>query len=359
MRRLLRGCLLWFGFWIDSARAEPAVPAVAARLELEAAPSCATWPALVAGVARRSSRIRLVTTTTATPSLFASLRSAADGSLVAELLVVNAGGRRAQRRLLAPSCAEAVDALALVIAITLDPASVTAGGEDSTAKRPADEASAPELAEPAKADAARVNAGENQPRRAKRELNDEAAQGVPASPGAMDVRLHWRVGAAFVAASGPAPQLMPGLGLGLLAAWERTGLLSPAARVSAAHYWLSGLRETDGTADFQLDAGSVDVCPIRLRGGPLAIRACANVQAGRMLASGSRTFSARSKSRPFVVLGGSSLVTASLPAGFEAGASLAVGRALVEDEYVFANRVFYRVPQLSLGFGLGFGYGFH
>lgn len=149
------------------------------------------------------------------------------------------------------------------------------------------------------------------------------------------------------------------LALNLLAAWERPGPWSPALRASAAHYWLKGLWETGGTADFELDAGSLDLCPIRLGGGALAIRACANAQAGRMRASGSRTFSPRSKSRPFVVLGGSILMTVSLPAGFEAGAAFGVGRALIEDEYVFANRAFYRVPRLNLGFGLGLGYGFH
>lgn len=324
-----------------------------ARLQLEAATSCATWSELVTGVARRSSRVRLVTTV-ATRSLFASLRPAADGSLVVELVVVNEGGRRSQRRLTAPSCAEALEALALVIAVTLDPASVAEHPGGATAPGSAGAASSPQPAE-AKADAPRSNSTKNGPARPDSDEPDAAPQRASGGEGR---RLSWRVGAALVAASGPAPQLLPGFGLSLLAGWEAAGPWSPAVRISAAHYWLNGLREAGGTADFELDAGSLDLCALRWGEGWLAIRACVNAQAGRMLASGSRTFSPRSKSRPFVVLGGSTLLTASLPVGLEAGASLGVGCALIDDEYVFANQAFYRVPRLSLGFGLGLGYRF-
>ena len=48
------------------------------------------------------------------------------GAVVAELTVVEPDGRRFARRLEAPSCAAATDALALVVAITLDPSAATA-----------------------------------------------------------------------------------------------------------------------------------------------------------------------------------------------------------------------------------------
>ena len=53
------------------------------------------------------------------------------GTVVAELTVVEPDGRRFARRLEAPSCAAATDALALVVAITLDPSAATAGATPS------------------------------------------------------------------------------------------------------------------------------------------------------------------------------------------------------------------------------------
>jgi hypothetical protein len=146
---------------------------------------------------------------------------------------------------------------------------------------------------------------------------------------------------------------MPGVGLELLVAWDGASLWSPALRMSAAHYWLSGLAETGGTADFALDAGSLDLCALRLGSDALLLRVCANAQAGRLHAEGSRTFSPQSRSRPFAVLGGSSLFMATLSARLSANAAFSVGRTLVADEFVLASNVFYRVPAVSLGFGLG------
>jgi hypothetical protein len=355
----LQGCLLVSGFWASSALAQEASPAVTAGLQLDAAASCASRQALVAGVAQRSSRIRLVASAAATPALRASLRLLADGSIAAELVVIHAGGRRSLRRLSAPSCAEAVDALALVIAITLDPASASEHGSGSgtgDASKSNDASSRPGAAEQGeKSDAARVSGRTGEAPAAESDSSGGRADGADAESA---VEFHWQVGADVSLLLGPAPRLMPGVGLELLAAWDGPSLWSPAVRVSAAHYWLSGLSESGGTADFALDAGSFDLCPFRLGGRVVWLRLCANAQAGRLHAQGSRTFSPQSRSRPFAVLGGSSSFTAKVSSRLVAGAAFSAGRTLFQDEFVFASKVFYGAPPVSLGFGLSLAVGF-
>ena len=123
-----------------TARYYQTAPNVTAGLQLDAARDCASWQELASGVARRSSRIRLVpsTGTPATETLLqTALRPAADGSIAAELVVLQ-GRKRSLRRLSAPSCAEAVDALALVIAITLDPASASTPANGAEGNRTPD-----------------------------------------------------------------------------------------------------------------------------------------------------------------------------------------------------------------------------
>jgi len=98
----------------------------AARLEVEAQPSCSTRDELIARVAARSARIRFVDDGAGVPVMTARIDAGPKGAVVAELTVVEPDGRRFARRLEAPSCAAATDALALVVAITLDPSAATA-----------------------------------------------------------------------------------------------------------------------------------------------------------------------------------------------------------------------------------------
>lgn len=146
---------------------------------------------------------------------------------------------------------------------------------------------------------------------------------------------------------------MPGLGLALGASWDRDGIWSPALRLVAAHHWLHGVSATDGEADFELDTGGLDACPLRIGGVSLALRPCANLQVGRLLASGSNTFQPRSRSRPFAALGASLVLEWLLPANFETSFGLSAGKTLILDEFAFTPTVFHRVSAITLGATLG------
>src|SRR5262249_33474080 len=69
------------------------------------------------------------------PALAARIQVGPRGGVIAELTVVEPDGRKFSRRIEAPSCAAATDALALVVAITLDP-SIVSGAAPKPAPPP-------------------------------------------------------------------------------------------------------------------------------------------------------------------------------------------------------------------------------
>jgi hypothetical protein len=152
---------------------------------------------------------------------------------------------------------------------------------------------------------------------------------------------------------GPGPKLMPGLAATLGASWDRAGLWSPALRVSATHYWLHGVSETDGDADFEVDSGSLDACPVRVGSELLAVRPCASVELGRLLARGTNTFAPQSHSRPFAVLGGSLWLETLLLTRLEGSLGLSAGKTLVMDDFAFAPTIFHRASAITVAGTLG------
>src|SRR5206468_6384082 len=97
-------------------------------------------------------------------------------------------------------------------------------------------------------------------------------------------------------------------------AYERSSVLSPALRASVSHSSRGNLAAAGGRAEFSLDAGSLDLCPLRARAGALRLYPCpVRFTAGRLRASGSSTIDPQSRSRPWLTLG-SSLVGLLKPA---------------------------------------------
>jgi len=160
------------------------------------------------------------------------------------------------------------------------------------------------------------------------------------------------VGAAFRAASGPAPTLMPGFAV--VGGWERdTGsIFALKAELIAAHH----AREStmaEGGAAFTLDLVTLRLCPIRL--GPPVVRArvCAAGAAGRIVVQGTDTLVTRTGARPFASAGGAALLTVSPIRRVEVTASVEPQAALIRDHFAFGTSVFHDVPPVVLFFGLG------
>src|SRR5262245_33194775 len=123
-RAMLPGGALLVALLFQNAIAAPSTApeegAVArARLEVHAGPACLSRRDLAWRVVARSPRIQFADD--AAISARVSLTSSRPGNVVAELILDTAGAEQPPRRFVARSCAEAADAIAVIIAVTLDP----------------------------------------------------------------------------------------------------------------------------------------------------------------------------------------------------------------------------------------------
>jgi hypothetical protein len=391
----LLGALLLLS--VRQAAAAPAELATAsARLEVQALPDCTTREELAARITARSRRIHLDDERGTGPTVRAVIAHAPHGA-VAELVIVQPDGRTSSRRLSAASCAEATDAIALIIALTLDPMSATATASPSasssasaagrpgpttppsslpqngpTPPPPAANEPAPRVAEagpPRPPAPAPSPSPENPPRPERRAPPAPSADREPtivAPPPAPPVATQSRFGGGAAAQEifGLAPGALPGLGLYLIAGLDREALWSPAIVVAGTHAWSTGLLEPGGTAAFTLDALTLDACALRLHLAPFEARACGTALYGRLSASGSETFSQRSAARPFAAAGGALLFSLELGRVFELSGRFGASASLIRDSFAFTQTqaqgqltpaVFHRTAAVTVAAGLGLG----
>jgi hypothetical protein len=302
---------------VGAAGSAPEATPTRARLELRGAADCISSSDLAARVVARSRRIQFVDDA----AIYArvELTSARPGNVVAELVLATPGAEQPPRRFVARSCAEAADAVALIIAVTLDP----------TLKQQAEQ---PVVAPPPPPPAKIEIAPPPPPPTAKRQFGAHVAGQT---------------------IFGPAPAVMPGIALYGMAALERDGVWSPALLVGATHVWRNDLAQTGGTASFTLDAASVDACPLRLGRSRLVARPCASALVGRLAASGADTDQPASAARPFATAGVA--LTASAGTTVEVSARVGVGVTLLRDSYDFGGTTFHRADRITIAASLGVG----
>jgi hypothetical protein len=350
------------------ARAAPNAGSLSAELEVTANPECTTRADVMARVHARSPRVTFVENggELAVSARFSRLSA---GSVAGELTLVRRGAEPATRRVVAQSCAEAADAVALIIAVTLDPtsaerndrgdhaategrpgASDTTPGEPRTKDEkngPADGASRSPPAEP-KEKGPSSNAS-----------SDNASSDEGSTPGSSSpLSGSARFGLLFAGQTffGPTPGVMPGIALYATAGIDRPAPWSPALLLGFTHVWRSGIDEPGGTASFTLNALSLDACPLRFRSSRLEVRPCASLLGGRFAAQGTDTQNpAQERARPFWVLGAAGVVTVALVWRLEASARVGVGANLVRDSYEFSTTVFHTVPPVTLAASVGLG----
>ena len=335
---------LFFQSPIDPAGAAP--QATRARLELRGAADCISRSELAARVAARSPRIQFVDE--AAISANVALTSVRAGNVAAELVLTAAGIEPAPRRIVARSCAEAADAVALMIAVTLDPTlkRKSATGADTAAggSAPLDTGTTP---------ASPPTVTPDQPVKAP---EPPVTVESPAPPGPLPSEPTRRRFGVYVAGEttfGPAPAVMPGIALHGMTALERDGVWAPALFVGLTHAWRSDLSQSNGAASFTLDAATVDICPLRF-GGPLfAARPCASALVGRLASTGSDTIEGASAARPFGAAGAA--LTATFGTTIELYARLGIGVTLLRDAYELGGTTFYRAGRITTTASLGVG----
>jgi hypothetical protein len=328
----------------------PAVAEATFRLDVRAPAECVSGSDIAARIAARTVRVHVGPEAALSARVVVTPPRA--GSVVADLVLAGPGLEERPRRVVARSCAELADGIALIIAVTLDPtltpgAAAGAAKEGAGAHRP-NTAPKPQLDDSARA------AAERDPSRVRPSPPPVArSEQAPAASPVGVSRRELGLTLAGQAVIGAAPSVMPGLALYGMAASERNGLWAPALFVGAMHVWRSDLSEAGGTASFSFDAASVDLCPIQLRWSQLVVRPCADGLVGRLSGRGSGVAQAASVARPFGVAGAA--VAASFGARMVFSARLAVGATLIRHEYEFADNVFYRTAPLTISLSLGVG----
>jgi hypothetical protein len=325
-----------------TSAAEPG-PSAAARLAVNATAGCTSRAELIARVRARSPRVRFTDDSEAI-KIRADFAATSAGLVAATVSLARADAKPSVRRVVGATCGDAADAVALIIAVTLDP---TAAVREKGA--PASEA--PSVAA----------ASGSTPAAASQTPAKSAATGQPDAAATAHVpdargRNTLAVRVAAQALLGPAPKVMPGVALYAIVGIERLALWSPAVLLGASHAWRNGIDAEGGTAAFTLDAASFDACPFRLRWGPVDARPCGSVLVGRLSARGSQTRNEAPESgRPFWVVGGAAVATTGLSDLFELTARVAVGANLVRDSFVFTPVVFHEVSAITAAASVGVG----
>jgi hypothetical protein len=320
----------------DARAGSSAAPGpAAARLEVVADPGCATRDDLVGRIGARSTRIRFSEGQGgAGPALRAEIAPRRAG-VVAVLLTVDVGGGAppTARRVTAMSCEEAVDALAVMIVVLLDPAAIL--GPTPPPPGPPPPPPGPVAAPPPRAEA-------------------------PAEPAPPDARWRFGVGAAGQGISGPAPRGMLGAAIDLRLARTRPSpgsawSWSPSLRLGLAHHRLADWAAAGGHAAFAVDGLELDLCPLALEVWRLTGAACVMALASRVSARGFDTFVPESHDELLAVLGGAGLLGLRLARHVALQVTLSAGPPLWRDAFAFRPAVFYRVAPVVVTGGVGMG----
>jgi hypothetical protein len=333
------------------ANAEPAT-GPSARLEVPAESDCGTREYLVARVHARAPKIRFVEETTEV-GIRAQFVALPTGRVEGVLVLTPEGGTAITRRLVARSCAEAADGLALIIAVALGQAVSSAageGGKDGAASTPGTSSDA------AAGGREGPNGGRTDGPNETRVRDGNPPDGAPERsdpPDAAGSSFTLDVGLFAQGLLGPAPQAMPGIAVHALAVWGH-GVLAPAVALGATHAARSGLSQPGGTAVFVLDAAMLDLCPLRLELGAVDVHPCAATWVGRLSVAGRATRNAPGKvARTFATAGGSLVVMGRLGWVLEPSLRASLGANLARDSFTFTPVVFHRVPPLSASLSVG------
>lgn len=359
-------------------RQTSAAPAVTVRLDVVANPQCATALVLERKIARRSDRIRFAKSGPV-KVVRAEFRQT-QRSVLGLLTVEQPTGKRASRSIRAGSCEEAVEALALVATVMLDPSSFslapellepteeqggTPGEEEETTSGPLEAGTTEPGTGPAPAESATEATGtpkpspkrsESKPRPEPPEPDepDDVSSSLPPFHDA-DGSLAVSAGVAAIGNWGPTPSILPGAAVYAAVKWQRPSLWAPAARATFLHARRGEFQSQFGTAHFALTGAMLELCPLALVAGRLELRPCAMSTVGVLFAEGSATENATSELRPWWVLGGSATLIAYLTELVELSAQAAAGGALVRDRFQFRPSIFYEVPELAISAAIGLG----
>ena len=294
-------------------------------LEYRAGGGCPDQASFMTSVRNRAARARLAVLGEHVRTFVVVLDAGppATGSVT----IQQAGRPHGSREVRADTCAEVADALALVVALAVDPLGGQAPKPPSAERN--DELTA--------------------------EAQSDAAPSSGASPFHRTPTSALRAGADFVAVTGVAPDVV--LSLSPFVEWSRTGAWwKPSVRVAFERTTTGALSIAGGEALFTWTVGRLDACPLGLGSGAVRFAACARLEAGALEVNGRGDRGAQQQRVPWVAAGPAARGEWSPFAGAFVDAEVApLLRAYQDRFFFFPDTTVYRVPALGLGAAIGIG----
>jgi hypothetical protein len=336
---------------------------------------CGSESQFKASVATRSERIQFGSSSEDSRSVRVELSRRAGGVVLATLTLIQSNGRRSARKIEASSCDEAVDAIALVTAVTLDPLGVSLSATPSHANNEGKGGAGGASGSGGTSGAAGTSSGANggESTKAGPSSGDAgsagtagrvpglytdpfAASGEGGTPWFGPGNVTWIAGAAFLGTWGAAPSVLPGAAVFVSVSNERNSVLSPALRMRLSHSARGGFEEPGGTASFRVDVATLELCPFRLGSESVHLRPCGFVTGGVLGASGEETTEAQDHNRPWGAAGGTLAFAVRPIEQLSLECFGSIGRPFVRDSFQFDPTVFHEVWSMIPSVGLGTGF---
>ncbi len=294
------------GMWSTSAAADGESEPV--RFEYVAAAGCPSEGDFLRAVQAHSSRARAARDSEPARTFRVRLEAGAGSGAQATtgtLVVLEEGRAPVPRTVEARTCAEAMEALAFIAALSLDPraeADTAAGRPAATAPPPAPDAAAPPIAPVP--EAAPPQPPPVTPGPAERRLADAgrtAATRTPSTPHAAG-HSEWAVGAGAQAVGLAAPGALAALEVSVAWRWRSTRFFSPQVRLSALRTQDATVDALDTRTSLSWTFGRLELSPGQL-GTRIAVEAAPFVDAGVVTAGGGGPPQTFPSVRPWVAIG--------------------------------------------------------
>jgi hypothetical protein len=279
------------------------------------------------------------------------------------VVLTDASGAVTTRRIVAASCSEAVDALALIVALTVDPMEAHGG----TPPPQEDGATAPGAAGATHGDRGDATPGETKtnapaPTSVPKPPVDTGRSPPPAPPvsGVQESsaavapssrRSRFGVSASFLVASGVVPGASPGGEVAVVA--STSGVPALSLRFGGRLVASAGTASDEGEASFSWWSGFAGGCLGSDASAALVLSGCAVYELGRLGAGGSRTENPSSSGTMWQALGPELRFEWVFAAPFALNAGVAGMFPLRAERFWLGNDVVFRVPPAGIRAEIG------
>jgi hypothetical protein len=318
--------------------------------------------------ARLRSRMPARGSTATSPRRIEARLSRNGTRVAAGVVLTDANGAVKARRIVAASCNEAVDGLALIVALTVDPFEAHTGPvpppdttePESTAPPTAAGGDHDGGADASRGDHENSTHGESKETAPRPEQAAPVVQGGETKAGTVAVlapevnehatasssrRLRFGVSASFLVASGTVPALSPGGELAIVAStWSAPAV---SLRVGGRLVASASDSSAEGSASFSWWSAFLGGCLGNDATAPFALSGCAVYELGQLAATGSQTRNPASRVILWQALGPELRFEWAFAPPVALHAAAAGMFPLRAERFLFGSDVLYRVPPLG------------